>query len=207
MVDDRSLPPSPARVRRAWRAGLRPRSRWPWLAAAGGLVAVAIDAWPVATGGWSGPVPGAVEPSAWLGTAAAGLGAVLLAAGLGRVGLGAALRQLGWISAAERRRLHARPAAPSMLARLGLASAAALGLGLALAGVLAGAARSVDASEAGLRALWLGWAVEVVVALAVVAGLVGAAELLIDRHERGWRLRQTPRQVAAEAQTAGGRSR
>src|SRR5688572_10850366 len=45
MADDRTLAPSPARLQRAWRAGMRPRARWLGTAAMLASVAMIASAW------------------------------------------------------------------------------------------------------------------------------------------------------------------
>ena len=45
MADDRTLAPSPARLQRAWRAGLRPRSQWLGAAVLLACVAALASAW------------------------------------------------------------------------------------------------------------------------------------------------------------------
>jgi hypothetical protein len=207
MADDRTLAPSPARWHRAWLSGLRPWSGWSWPALACGLVALAIDRMGEGGEPWLDPSPGTARPGAWLGTAAAWLAAVLATAGIAAVALALASQRLGWVSMLEQRRLHAAPARPAVLARLGLCAAVGLLLVLALDGVLAGAARAVDADEAGLATLWLGWAGRATTALAVGLGLGAAVELLLDRRDRGARLWQTPQQARDEVRSAGGRSR
>lgn len=207
MPDDRTLAPSAFRWSRAWRAGLRPWSGWLWPAAACGLLAVAID--PLRETGAPGldATPGAVTPEAFLGTIAAMLGGLLVLAGFVAVALALASQRLGWISALEQRRLQPAPSDPAAIVRLVLAAVLGVGLVMTLAGVLAGAARSVDASEAGLTLLWLAWAERAATVLAVALGLAAAVELLLDHRERGRRLWQTPQQALDEARAAGGRSR
>ncbi|MCX4241310.1 hypothetical protein [Paraliomyxa miuraensis] len=207
MADDRTLAPGPARWRRAWAAGLRPRAQWLWPAAAGLLLAAGLDgvheAGPSSLG--LDVRPGAIAPTAWLEAAAGWLAGCLGLAGLLVVLVTALARRLGWVSTVARRRLGATPRRPSSIARLLLVGVVGVGLVLALAGVVAGSARAIDASEASLGALWLGWARRgtVTVALVLLGGAV--VELWLDRRERAASLRQTPQQRRDEARMAGAR--
>jgi hypothetical protein len=211
MPDDRTLAPSAARWSRAWQAGMRPWSGWPWPAIVCALVALVIDR--LRDGGepWlelgPGPRPGSVAPEAWLGTIVTALGTVLALAGLASLALALVSRRLGWVSADEQQRLLPAPARHVVLGRLALCLAVGLGLTLALAGVLAGSARVVDVSGAGLAALWLGWAHRASVVLALALGLGAIVDLLLDRRDREQRLWQTPQAARDEARAAGGRSR
>jgi hypothetical protein len=208
MADDRTLAPSPQRWQRAWQAGLRPWSGWLWPAAACGLSALAIDRLREAGEPWLAldPRPGAVAPDAFVGSLVASLVGVLAVAGIAMVGLALVSQRLGWIAAVEQQRLSPAPARPAVLGRLVLCMIVAVGIVLALAGALAGSARAVDASEAGLVALWLGWAERACVVLAVGLGLGAVGELLLDRRDREHRLWQTPQAARDEVRAAGGRA-
>lgn len=211
MPDERTLAPSPARWSRAWDAGMRPWAGWLWPAAACGLLAAAIGR--LREGGDVGLAlrlavgPGRVAPQAWLGAVVEVLGGVLAVAGLATLGLAVVSQRLGWVSTLARQRLSATPARPAVLARLGLCAVVGLAVVLALAGGLAGSARAVDASEASLAVLWLGWAERAAVVLAGALGVGALAELLLDRRDRERRLWQTPQQVRDEDRAAGGRAR
>jgi hypothetical protein len=207
MADDRTIAPGPSRWQRAWQAGLRPWSAWVWPATALGLVALVLGDAASRTAPWLDPSPGLVAPSAWLGALVEPLVALLVVAGLGVIGLAVLMRQLGGVSALAQRRLGAPPGRPAVLARLGLCLAVGAGVVLALDGVLAGAARAVDASEAGIFALWRGWAERAGAALSLGLGLGAVVELWLDRRERGARLWQSSQQLRDEARAAGGRPR
>lgn len=205
MSDDRTLAPSAARQRRAWRAGLRPSSRALLPAAACGLLALALDGTTGEVGTWV--QPGAVSSESWLGAVARVLGIGWLVAAAVVLGLAALTRRLGVVAASDRRRLRPAPARPLGLLRI------ALGLGLgavtlaAVSGVLAGAARGVDASEASLGTLWLGWATTLAITMAAVLGLGALVELVVDRHERVGRLFLDHAGARELARDAGGRAR
>jgi len=209
MADERTLAPGPQRWQRAWQAGLRPWAGWLWPAVACGLLALAIDRLREGGEPWVALElgPGSVAPDAFVDTLVAWLVGVLGVAGLGVVGLALISQRLGWVSALEQQQLLPAPARPAVLVRLVLGLAVGTGLVLALAGVLAGAARAVDASEAGLAALWLGWAERACMVLAGGLGLGAVVELLLDRRDRDARLWQTPQAAREEARAAGGRSR
>jgi hypothetical protein len=207
MADDRTIAPGPSRWHRAWQAGLRPWSAWLLPATACGLLALAIDGAGARPAAWLDPRPGAVTPAAWLDVLVESLVALLAAVGVVVVGLAVLSGRLGVISTLEQQRLKAAPARPSVLARLLLCVAVGVGVVLALEGVLAGAARGVDASEAGLRTLWLHWAGRAAAALSLGLGLGAAVELWLDRRDRDAQLWQSPEQARDEARAAGGRSR
>lgn len=212
MSGDRTLAPSPTRWRRAWRAGLRPSATWLWPAAGFGALALALDGLRDALGdgladasadaGVGSPGidvrPGAVTPDAWLELAVGWLAAGLWVAGALAVAVALLSRRLGLVSPLERRRLGAAEDRPGVLVRLVLVAVVITGLALGLQGVLAGAARAVDASEAGLAALWLGWAARAAGALGLGLGLGAGVELWLDRRERRQRLRQSPQQLLDE---------
>ena len=151
--------------------------------------------------------PGAVAPEAFVDSLVAWLVGVLAVVGLAMVGLALVSQRLGWVSTLEHQRLLPAPARPAVLARLVLCLAVGAGLVLALVGVLAGAARAVDASEAGLAMLWLEWAERACVVLAGGLLLGAVVELLLDRRDREAQLWQTPQAARDEARAAGGRSR
>ncbi|MEX1364636.1 MAG: hypothetical protein AB1Z98_16030 [Nannocystaceae bacterium] len=207
MADDRTLAPSPSRQRRAWRAGLRPRSEWLLPAAACGLLALALE-------GRSGSGdaiatvlrPGSVTAAAWLDTVVDALVVGWVVAALLVLAVAVLGRRLGAVSSSEARRLRAGSSRPAWLGRAAIALALGAGSMLALRGVLAGAARGVDATEASLTALWLGWASRVGVVLAMALALAALLELRLDRSERRDRLRLS-REQARQLARDGGRSR
>lgn len=208
MADDRTLAPSPQRWQRAWQAGLRPWSGWLWSAAACGLLALAIDRLREGGEPWLAldPSPGSIAPEAFVDSLVTAVVGVLAVAGVAMVGLALVSQRLGWISAFEQQRLLPAPARPAVLGRLVLCTIVAVSIVLALAGGLAGSARAVDASEAGLAALWLGWAERACMVLSVGLGLGAVVELLLDHRDRDHRLWQTPQAARDEARAAGGRA-
>lgn len=210
MSDERTVAPSPARWSRAWDAGMRPWSGWLWPAVACGLLALAIDR--LSHGDpWLelGALlrPGGVGVEAWLATVVTALASVLAVAGGASLVLALVSQRLGGVSSDERERLSPAPARPVVLARAVLCFVVGLGLALALTGVLAGSARAVDASEAGLTLLWLGWAQRALALLALALGVGALVDLLLDRRDREQRLWQTPQAAREEARAAGGPSR
>ncbi len=208
MPDDRTIAPGPSRWRRAWAAGLRPRSAWLVPAVACGVLAMLVDELGSSgTAAWIDLRPGALAPELWLSTVTGLLALVLVAAGVLVVMVALASRQLGFVSAIEEQRLRAAPPRAAILMRLLLCVAVGVGVVLALDGGIAGSARSVDASEAGLRVLWIAWLGRAAAALSLGLGLGALVELWLDGRERGARLWQSHAQARDEARAAGGRSR
>ena len=194
-------------MQRAWRAGLRPHSAWLLPAVALGGIAMALDG--LRTGGarLDALHPGAVEPSGWLAWAGGWLALGWGIAAVVVVVLGLLSRRLGVISMLDRTRLRAAAATPDTLVRGVVGLLLLLGLGVALHGVLAGAARSVDASEAGLGGLWLGWAVRGCAVVAGVLVLAAVVDLLVDRRDRLARLFMSREQQREQARASGGAAR
>ncbi|MEM9461814.1 MAG: hypothetical protein AAGF11_47085 [Myxococcota bacterium] len=205
MADDRPIAPSPSRWRRAWQAGLRPKTRWLWPAVACGVLAAGLDRGS-RQGSWGLDVrPGSLTPDAWLEQGAGLLGVGWGLAGALVLALAWLTGRLGGISGGARRRLRAAPSSSMGLRALGFAVASGLGITLALRGVLAGAARAVDASEAGLVALWTSWAGQGLVVVALGLGLVALGELVLDRSDRRERLAQSRQQARDDARASGAR--
>ena len=204
MADNRTIAPSPARQRRAWRAGLRPRTAWLLPAAGFGLLGLAlggqIDGLTLQWG------PGAITPDAWLSRVGAWLVTGWSIAAVVVLVLALVTRRLGGISSRDRQRLQASPARPDFWLRAVLVLALLAGLGVACLGVLAGAARAVDASEASLVALWSGWAVRLSMVVALGLAATAVVDLLVDRRDRLMRLFQSRQQRRDDAR-AGGRAR
>lgn len=186
LADDGSIAPDPRRLARAHRAGLRPSS--PWLVPAVlclGLAAALrwfgsalLQRWQASWAGGGEPAQLGAVVGEWLAAAAA---LVLLVALLGG--------GLGWVDAQAGKGLGVggqRSAARGALTVIVPALVVVL-----LAGVCAGAARAVDASETGLWALWWVWSQRLLLGvggLLLVAGLIDRA---LARH-RLWRaLHQT----------------
>jgi hypothetical protein len=190
---------------------MRPWTGWLWPAVVCGLLALGLDR--LSRGGepWLelGPIlrPEGLAPEAWLGSVVTALASVLAVVGGTSLVLALVSQRLGWVSTDDQQRLLAAPARPVVLARVVLCLAVGLGLALALAGVLAGSARAVDASEASLTLLWLEWAQKAFAVLALALGLGAIVDLLLDRRDREQRLWQTPQAARDEARAAGGRSR
>lgn len=194
MTDDGSIAPGAARVALAHRAGLRARS--PWLAPA----VLCLGLWaalPEALGEDTraalraalagGDLRGLVDMffRAWL-SVLAGAGALVLAA-LAVTG------SLGWVSAApesERFGRVRRGVGPLLLGAAALAVCAAV-----LRGALAGAARSVDASPAGLSLLWWSWAHRGLGVLGGASLVAAAIDLALARRALWRALHLTPAQA------------
>lgn len=206
--------PNPARLRRGWRAGLRGRSVWLDTAAglaATGLVLGAIP-WSMASGfgqRWQAAVAdprhmsGVLSEVLW---GALALGAALaIAFGLARVLSAAFAGRVGLVERSGFARLGVARSTQGTVS-LGLLSVIALvAVVLAVRGVLAGAARSVDATAAGTVELWSLWPQRTWGACLVVLGLVGWVELVVSHRRNRDRLAQTPEQARDEWRARGGR--
>lgn len=185
MADDGSIAPDPRRLARAHRAGLRPAS--PLLLP--GVLCLAL----AAELRWGGPALLEAWRRLWAnGLAGApmldGLGAALACLLAGVAGLVVVVASvnggLGWVDPAALRGLEVGPQRSGRRAGV-MVLVPGLAL-LLLAGVCAGAARAVDASEAGLLALWWGWLLRLLVAVGVLLVLAGGLDRALARR-RLWR--------------------
>lgn len=149
--------------------------------------------------------PGTLSPKRWLERITWSLGAVWGLIGLLVLVVSLLTRQLGGISASARDRLRAARSRPAVFPLVGLTLLVGVGSILALAGVLAGAARSVDATAAGLVFVWRSWATRAAAVLAVGLSLAALGELVLDRSDRRARLRQSREQLREDLRDAGGR--
>jgi hypothetical protein len=199
------LPPSPQRVRAARDLGLRPRSPLLVLAGLALVVWALLGLMPLAAAWLSNALvlafagPPALASPALARASGLALLALLGAILLATLGLGPRRR--------KQRALGIRPDAetiPSWIAQ----AICALGLGLVVAlglPVLAGAARSVDASPEGLALAWIAWTRWGLLALAMIAGCVGVIERRVAA-ARLWRaLHLSREQARAQARAANSR--
>jgi len=185
VADDGSIAPDPRRLARARRAGLRPASPLLWPAASCLALAAALrwggpqllDAWRQlwAVGLAGGPVLAEFGAAlAWLLGGTAGLVVAVASVNGG----------LGWV---ERGLLSGLGVGAQRSGLRGGVQLVVPWLALAgLAGVCAGAARAVDASEAGLLALWWTWLLRGLVGLGGLLLLAGALDRALARR-RLWR--------------------
>jgi len=186
LAEQGSIAPDPRRLARAHRAGLRPSS--PWLMP--GVLCLAL------AGGlrWLGPELLADWRAQWQasvagnGLAIAGLGAGVLR-GFGVVALlvlvlAALGGRLGWVDAAAGRGLGVGSQRSGL--RGALALLVPVVMVVMLASVCAGAARAVDASEAGLLALWWAWVQRLLFGVGCLLVLVGVFDRTLAR-QRLWR--------------------
>lgn len=214
MPDDRTVMPNPARLRRGWRAGLRGQSRW--LDTAAGLAAVGLVLgaipWSMASGfgaRWRAAVADpALAPALLREVAVAGLAlAAALSAAflLGRVFSALFAGRLGLVERGLLERLGAARSTQGSMALALLGVLATMTALLAVRGVLAGAARSVDATAAGVLALWTSWPQRTWAIGLVVLAAVGWLELVLSHRRIGARLAQTSEQARADRRNRGGR--
>jgi hypothetical protein len=172
LADDGSIAPDPRRLARAQRAGLRPGS--PWLTPAMLCLGLAAGL------RWGGPAVLERWRTMWSPGSLDGVGALVVTLMIGAavisVGVAALAGSLGWVDARAREGLAVGELRSA--GRGALALVVPVLVVLVLAGVVAGAARAVDASEAGLTGLWWAWAQRLLVAvggLLLVAGVVDRA--------------------------------
>lgn len=192
---DATTPPSRARVALAWRVGLRARS--PRLVPALLLLALAAA------------IPQHVEPTlasplraAWAGHDGHALLDMffgtwpMIAGGLAvLVTLAAAATgSLGWVEGGRSRLGRVGAVRPGLGAAV-VAVGVIVALGLAVRGVLAGAARGVAAGEAALVTLWLEWLRRVLLAAGIVTLVAAVLELMLARGGLRRALYQTRREA------------
>lgn len=213
MPGDRTIMPSAARLRRGWRAGLRSQSRW--LDVAAGLAAVGLVLrampWSMAVGWGSRWQAAMVQPermgsllleAAW---AAAAIGlALCLAFGLARVLSAAFAGRVGAVERGSLAPLRAGPAASGAASLALLSLIALVGMALAVRGVMAGAARSVDATAGGTWQLWTLWPQRAWVAALIVLCIVGWVELALSRRRLVASLAQTQEQARDDLKARSG---
>ena len=186
LADDGSIAPDLRRLARAHRAGLRPGSPWLvpgvlCLALAGGLRWFGPGLLLGLRAQWEASVAGGaidvIGPGAGV-LRAFGVVALLL------VMLAALGGRLAWVDVAAGRGLGVGSQ------RSGLRGALALLVPVVvllwLASVCAGAARSVDASESGLLALWWAWTQRLLIGVGLLLLVVGVLDRMLARH-RLWR--------------------
>jgi hypothetical protein len=206
-VPDRSIPPSTRRRRDAHLAGHRPRGRW-LEAGAIGLVGLAVLE---ASGSriealfasfWSGGVE--PEQIVWIG--GTGLAFLLVGAGVLAGLLGVLQGRFGPRHAgalAESAELGRTPASPGLGITLALALTLVAVVGVALFGTVAAAARGVDASELGTRALWWGQCHRVVVVAGVACLVIGLIEWVASQ-QRLWSALHLDRETAKRERRRAG---
>ena len=209
MADERPLPPSRARRERAWRAGLRPRSRLLALSLAALVGVLLVDelvgtrlAEAVAVGDDLAQAPGLAASAALrklaVGTVSlAGLWlAVVVAAGL-------ITRTLGPITGPTRAGDRFVPPRDGLA--LVIVGVAVVGTVVALTrGVVAGAARAPAATESGLVQLWGSWGGRSLVEVAALAAAAGIAVWWWRRRAIEASLYQTHAQARAESEATRG---
>lgn len=213
MPGDRTIMPSAARLRRGWRAGLRAQSRW--LDTAAGLAGVGLVLgalpWSMASGWGARWQAAMVQPEMVgpllleAGWAAAAIGlALCLGFGSARVLSAALAGRAGPVERGLRTQLRMAPVGSGPLPLALLSLIALLGLGLAVRGVVAGAARSVDATSSGILQLWTSWPQRAWAAALVVLGIVGWVELVLSRRRIAAALAQTREQARDDLKARAG---
>lgn len=215
MADDRTLAPSPKRLERAWRAGLRPRSHWLGAALLLACVAGLAYAWRptphtdlVRDWGRALAVSGSPPMDIVIDTviAAGWLALVFAAIAIGaRLAIAMLTGGLGPIDASLRPSLRVAPSRTASVPLAIVAMIVALGVGAELLPVVAGAARAVDAPRTALAPLLRAWLVHTSAIAAAILGVAGLVELAIDRRRRDRSLWQTHAQAREERRERGPR--
>lgn len=201
MADDGTLAPDSLRLDRAHRAGLRPTSPWVWPAATCLGLGLVLDvtgearvaAWrEIWVSGFAGAPP--EQLGRWL------VGElVTLLAWTGGLVLAVALltRTFGRVERRAGERLKVPPRQQSVARGVMAFLVPTLATALVI-GVCAGAARSVDASAAGLSRLWLTWLRDLLLGTGGVLLLAGVVDQALARR-RLWRaLHRTVAEARAE---------
>ena len=194
MSDDRTLAPSPSRLKRAWRAGLRVQSKWLAIALRLAVLGIVFSAWPPApdpelVAGWAAAAasPGAPDLAILSDTLlAAGRVAITFAvlAVAVHVVLALLTGSLGPTDARLRERLRAAPSHVYVVPFAVLTAVVGIGYAISVLPVMAGAARAADAPATALAPMFSAWVVHVCVAGAAILALAGLAELALERHRR-----------------------
>ncbi len=214
MAAERSIVPSPARLREGWRAGLRARSQW----IRTGLCLLCLAA--LSSGARGGPsadlvelwrealVRGTLEGSVLEHTLLAATRTALLVCALitlAIVGGGLLTGQLGTRDPRILARLAPAKLRTPLLAFVGLMLLGLCVVGSELSRVVAGAARATDASAEGLGALFSTWVVHVLVVVGVTTLGLGLAELFVARRHRNRSLWRSVAQAREDAKGQGAR--
>lgn len=184
LADDGSIAPDPRRLARAHRAGLRPGSPWLLpgvlcLGLAGGLRWLGPGLLRGLRAQWEASVAGVGVEVIGVGVLQ-GFGVVAVVV----VMLAALGGRLGWVDTAAARGLGVGSQRSGL--RGVLAVLVPVVVVLLLASVCAGAARAVDASEAGLLALWWAWTQRLLFGVGALLLAVGVFDRTLARH-RLWR--------------------
>lgn len=137
------------------------------------------------------------------GAAAVGL-ALCLAYGSARVLSAAVTGRLGPVQPRAKAQLRASAVKSGAVPLVLLSVIAMVGIVVAIQGVLAGAARAVDASPGGISQLWVSWPQRVWAASVVVLGMVGWVELVSSRRRVAASLAQTRQQVRDDLKARSG---
>lgn len=212
MAGDRSITPSPARVRQAWRAGLRVRSYWMrtglcLLATAAVIASRALQPSQELAALWraalvQGSLPAGVLEATVFAAAQIGLlsWAVVVLVG---VAYALAAGQLGPRDRSALARLRpARIGAP-LATFAGLTMVGLVMLGVQLHEVLAGSARAADASHHGVQGLFVAWLQRGLVAAGLVSMVLGIAESMLERRRRDLSLWRSVGQAREDAKARG----
>ncbi|HET6585076.1 MAG TPA: hypothetical protein VFG69_16580 [Nannocystaceae bacterium] len=208
MADDATVPPSPARVRRAWAAGRRPGSMWLPVGLALCGIAAAIAWWRPASAPRTAALRGALAQGgdgaieiATSAIAAASFGALVIAGIVVGALFVAALVQgrLGPIGPELEADLGAPPVRAPLWLGLLLAAALLAAVASDVAALVVGGARAADASASALFALWRLAAVRLLGALGLAACAIGLAESWWSRRAQIAALAMTDAQARSEA--------
>lgn len=214
MAGDRSILPNAARLRRAARAGLRVQTRWLDTALAvfaAGLVVVALPWGKLPPQGprWAAAIAdSSLGPGLIVDAVGVALSVVAMFSGsfiVARVLAAATAGRLGPVESSGLRRLSVVRSRFGTTTMVLLGALALLALATELSGVIAGGARSVDASTSALWIVWTSWPAKAWASVVIVLAVVGVAERVLARHRLMLSLAQSPAEIRAEQRDRGGR--
>jgi hypothetical protein len=199
-----SVPPGPTRLRGAFRAGLRPRSRWLPVSALCLLLAGAIELGGSTFARWWSTLLDPRAPVGEIVTEAVAWWGILLLGGLGASVLVALAS--GRVGAVERPQERDLPGSVELSGWTAGALTALLLAGVAVGlSPVAAAARAAAASPTGLELLWASWSVRGLFMASLLLLGAGVVEHLALQRALWRQLHRTPAEARAEAQRAGRR--
>lgn len=209
MSDDATLPPSARRRRRAWKAGLRPRS--PWLGRGVFVLGIMVVLESCSSSAllepefWRERLQGDLDTESLanlLGAMTSTISSTLLsliAVSLGAVVLTTLLVSgLGPIDGSERARLGSVGRTRPGVGALVMGCILTAGLLWAFTAALPASARAVDASPAGLQLFWWSWLTRSLMGTGIILLAFGVIDAIVSRRRYERALYQTVEEALQE---------